>query len=328
VISRVADHCFWLGRYLERVESGARVLLVTRNLALDAEISPRQCWQPVLAVTGQEPAFRARFGEPALEDGDIVQEYLTWDPENPASIWSSLRAARENARSIREVVSLETWEGLNELHLWFASPAAREEWYADRHGFFRRIRQAVQMVLGVMRSTMLHDDALDFAWLGLMLERAGQTARLVDVHHHALSRVTAHQVIETALWLSVLRACSGFEPYLKRHQGRVSPESVARFLVLARDFPRSVGHCLAVAYDRFCALRPPAEESLPGAAAQDRLRLLADELLRPGVEGRLEGAGLHDLLTHVVDESAAICELIGLELLGYRRGSGTAATAQ
>ncbi len=325
MISRVADHCFWLGRYLERVESTSRVLLVTRNLALDAELSPRQCWVPVLVVSGEEPAFRTNLGEASLEDGDRVQEYLTWNRDNVSSILSSLIAARENARSIREVVSLETWEGLNELYVWLASPAARETWYADRHAFFRNIRQGVQMVIGVMRSTMLHDDALAFVTLGLMLERAGQTARIVDVQHHALTTAGQHQVLQTSVWLSVLRACSGYEAYLKKHRGRVSPESVARFLVLQPDFPRSIAFCLDHAYDRFQLLRPPGNAALPGASAQQRLQALAQELRRSGEK---IPDGLHALMTHVVDETAAICDIIGVEMFGYQRGVADGAVSQ
>jgi uncharacterized alpha-E superfamily protein len=325
MISRVADHCFWLGRYLERAESTARVLLVTRNLALDAELAPRQCWLPVIIVSGEEARFRARYGDRAVEEGELVLEYLTWDAENASSIVSSLRAARENARSVREVASLETWEALNELHLWLQSPSARAEWREDRHGVLRRIRQSCQMVLGVMRSTMPRDEGLHFIWLGLMLERAAQTARILDVHHHALTEAASHQVIETALWLSLLRACSGFEPFMKRSQGRVTPEAVARFLLLEPDFPRSVRHTVHAAWVRLAAIRPPAEVQLPGGRSLERLGALDQAVLGPEP---LDTAALHGLLTHVVDETSAICDLIGQELLGYERATGGQAQAQ
>jgi len=313
MISRVADHCFWLGRYLERAESAARVLAVTRNLALDAELAPRQCWLPVVIVAGEERPFLERRGPAAAEDGERVQDYLTWDQENAASISRSVAAARDNARSIREVVSLEVWEALNELHLWLHGEAAAE-YRDDRHAFYRRIRQAVQAIQGIMRSTMLHDDALNFIELGVRLEQAGQTARILDVHHHAFSRLVAHDVIETALWLSLLRACSGFEPFMKRHQGRVGPEAVARFLVLEPGFPRSVRFCIRSAWERLSAIRPPGAEGLPGGQALARLRALVEWSDR--CQDQLEQGGLHELLTHVVDETSAICDGIGRELLG------------
>jgi uncharacterized alpha-E superfamily protein len=325
MISRVADHCFWLGRYLERAESTARVLAVTRNLALDAELAPHQCWLPVIIVAGEEKHFLSRFGPEAAEDGERVQQYLAWDEQVPASIRRSVAAARDNARSIREAVSLETWEALNELHLWFGGEAAGD-WRHDRHAFYRRVRQSVQAIQGILRGTMLQDDALNFIELGVRLERAGQTARILDVHHHAFSRLATHDVIETALWLSLLRACSGLEPFTKRHQGRVTSEAVARFLVLEPQFPRSVRFCILSAWERLSAIRPPEAPELPGGQAVVRLRALVE--WSAGCEARLQEGRLHDLLTHVVDETAAICDSIGRELLGCEPVSAPASTPQ
>jgi uncharacterized alpha-E superfamily protein len=314
MISRVADHCFWLGRYLERAESMARVLGVSRNLALDAGLNPRHVWLPVIIVAGEEERFHARAGAEAA-DGERVQEYLAWDEENPCSLRRSLAAARDNARSIREVVSLEAWEAVNALYLWVGSPRARAEWSDDRHAFYRRIRTSAQSIHGIVRGTMLHDDALHFLELGMALERAGQTARILDVHHHAFRQLGAHEVVETALWLALLRACSGFEPFMKLHRGKVSPDAVARFLVLEPLFPRSVRFALQAAVVRLARIRPGADEELPGEASQLRLVRLSGWL-----EGRAQDfdpARLHDLLTTVVDESTEIANLIGRELLGY-----------
>jgi uncharacterized alpha-E superfamily protein len=319
VISRVADHLFWLGRYLERTESAARVLLVTRNLALDGELAPRQCWHPAVVVSGEEHAYRARFGDAALEDGDRVQEYLAWDDEAPSSIRRSVAAARENARSIRDVVSLETWEAVNELHLWLGGPG-RDHYREDRHGFYRQIRQQAQLCLGVVHATMLHDDAFDFIFLGAMLERAGQTARILDVHHHALAQMPAHQVVETALWLALLRACSGFEPFMKRFQGKASAATVARFLLLDARFPRSVNHALHAAGRRLARVRPPAPH---GGRGLERLRALEAWVVDEGGPA-IEGLRLHELLTRVVDETHGICDEIGRELLGEVAPGGAA----
>ena len=309
MISRVAENLFWLGRYMERAESTARVLSVTRNLSLDGELKPRQAWLPAVIVFGEEAPFRSRRGEGALDDGEAVQAYLTWE-DDAASIIQAVRAARENARSVREVVSLEMWEAVNELHLWL-SDTGRQAFEQDRHGFYRLVRDSVQRAVGVVHGTMLHDDAFDFILLGLMLERAGQTARTLDVHHHAL--IGVHRVVETALWLALLRACSGFEPYMKRFQGQASAGSVARFLVLDARFPRSVIHCLHDSVERLTRIRTQAADargrSLP------RLRALEAWVLDE-TEPSVDSGTLHDLLTHVVDESHEICKEIGRELLG------------
>jgi uncharacterized alpha-E superfamily protein len=315
MISRVADHCFWLGRYLERAESGARVLGVTRNLALDVGLNPRHLWLPVIIVSGEEERYAAHPSGGAADDGEQVQEYMTWDDQNPSSIRRSLGAARDNARSIREVVSLETWEALNALYLWAGSPRARVEWREDRHAFYRRIRTSAQSLLGIIRGTMLHDDALAFIFLGVMLERAGQTSRVLDVHHHAFRHLGSHVVIETALWLALLRACSGFEPFMKLHQGQVGPDAVARFLVLEPAFPRSVRFSLRAAVTRLERIRPPSEPGLPGAESWRRLHALATWVAAREVD--FDPGALHPLLTHVVDETGAIADVLGRELLGY-----------
>ena len=314
MISRVADHCFWLGRYLERAENTARVLQVTRNLSLDAALTPRQCWQPVVVVSGEEERFGARFGA-GMDDGEAVQRYLSWDEENLCSIARSIGAARENARSIREVVSLETWEALNELHLWMARADARTRYGSDRDGFYRQVRRACQLAMGLLQGTMLHDDPYHFIVLGTMLERAGQTARLLDVHHHALTQLATHQVVETAVFLALLRACSGFEPFMKRNRGPVTTLAVASFLVLDPNFPRSIRFSVAGAYGRLALMRPASSVGSPGAESLERLRAL-DAWIAAQRPAALEAGSIHALLTRVVDESAGICDAIGRELLG------------
>ncbi len=316
MIARVADHCFWLGRYLERVDCTARVLHVTLHLSLDAELGARQCWLPVVVVSGQEDAFLATHGEDAADDGELVQRYMTWDEDNLVSLVRSIAAARDNARSIREVVSLEVWETLNELYLWSQSPAAREEYEANRYTFYRTVRRAIELCRGLLESTMLHDDPLDFLSLGLLLERAGHSARIVDVHHHALSGdpTRTDLVVETGVWLSILRSCSGKEPFMKRHQGHVTGRAVAAFLILEPLFPRSVRYAVAEAHARLLSIRPAGAEDVPGERSLARLRALDAWLAEQTVETILP---IHDLATHVVAETSGICEEMGRELLGY-----------
>jgi len=327
LISRVADACLWFGRYIERSESTARELLATHNLALDGGLALRQCWQPVVVVAGEEAAFRDRYGDDAFERGEEVQRYLVWDENCPVSLWRSVLAARENARSIRDVLSAEPWETVNELYLWLGRPASRLEWQVQRDGFYRQVRQSTQLCLGLLRSTMLHDTALDFVWLGVLLERVGQTARLLDVHYHVFAEGgRAHQVLETSVWMSLLRALSGFEPFMRAHAGRVTGAEVARFLLGEARFPRSIAYCVHSAYERLCAIRPPADRDLPGGQALARLARL-DEWVR-GLPVASDDLALHQKLTHVVDETAAICDTIGFELLGYEAGTPAPSVAE
>jgi uncharacterized alpha-E superfamily protein len=320
MISRVADHCFWFGRYVERAEATSRMLAATASLALDAELPSAQVWRPVVVVSGEEDEFRERVTEtaddhPAWGDGEIVQRFMIWDEANGVSLARSIIGARWNARSIREVLSMEAWEAVNELHLWFSNEA--EGVYAhQREAFYQHVRRSTQLTLGLLRSTMLHDEPLDFIWLGVLLERVNQTARMLDVHHHAFTNLTKrHEIVETALWLSLLRGLSGSEAYMKRSAGRISSDAVAKFLICEDAFPRSIAYCVHSAYDRLCDIRPPEKHELPGGMSLERLRVL-DAWVTARTKDPLAGSSVHDLLTHVVDEVHAICGTLGKELLG------------
>ncbi|NUQ72772.1 MAG: alpha-E domain-containing protein [Polyangiaceae bacterium] len=328
MISRIADHCFWFGRYLERTESTARVLHVTGNLALDADLAPNDLWKPVLTVAGEEARFFQIMGDDASALGEGVQHSMSLHADNPVSILQSASRARENARAIRDVVSLEVWHTVNELYLWLAgktpapAPGSGPESYAEalfkenRYGFYRAVRQHAELAQGLLMSTMLHDTPLDFIVLGIYLERAIQTARTLDMHHYMrMSLPAPHQVIETALSLSLLRACSGFEPFMKRRQGRVTDEAVAAFLVLEPRFPRSVRFCVRAASDRLEGILSPGSASSPGAMAHLRLRFLEDWLDNPPADA-LKPDAVHGTLLRIIADTAMVCGLISNDLLG------------
>ena len=321
MISRVADHCFWFGRYVERAESTGRMLAASMSLALDAELPPAHLWRPVVVVSGEEDRFLDRIAggddeHAAWGDAEVVQRFMVWDEDNGVSLLRSIIGARWNASSVREVLSLEAWEAVNELYLWMQGDLAPMSYAQQREAFYQHVRRTTQLALGLLRSTMLHDEPLDFVWLGVLLERVNQTARMLDVHHHAFTQMSRrHEVVETALWLSLLRALSGSEAYLKRAAGRISSEGVARFLVSEPAFPRSIAYCVHSAYSRLCDIRPPDAHDLPGGASLERLRVL-DTWVDARRAEPLAGTGVHDVLTHVVDEVNEICETIGSELLG------------
>jgi uncharacterized alpha-E superfamily protein len=314
VIARVADHCFWLGRYVERAESTARELQVTSALALDSELPPQRCWEPVVIVAGQEADFVARYGREALGDAAVVQSYLVRDLDNPVSLRRSVAALRENARSVREVVSLEVWQVINELHVFLDSDEAEALYAHDLDALYVRVQRATQLCLGLLRSTMLHEAPLDYIWLGVLLERVSQTARLLDVEYHALvAEGASHPVLETALWLSLLRACSGFEAFMKRNRGKVTGAAVAAFLILEPRFPRSVLYCVTSARERLAAICDG--DDVPGKSALARLASLERWLTALPADS-LEGRRVHEVLTHVVDEVHAVGAGIMSELLG------------
>jgi uncharacterized alpha-E superfamily protein len=319
MISRVADHCFWLGRYLERAESTARLLQVTAGLALDAQLTPAQCWAPIIITAGEQWRFPVLYGEEAMGDGEAVQRYLTFDARVPVSLVQSVASARDNARSIREVISLEAWEALNALHLYLQGPQARARYDEERDAFFRRVRRDVQLCVSLLGASMLHDHPLHFVLLGQELERVGQTARILDVQYHAFLSPAAParddaQVVQVSLWLSLLKACYGFEAFMKSHRGVVTAPAVAGFLIFEPRFPRSVRHGLRAAGEIVHLLRPPAVE-VGGLKTARQLGQLEAWLEERHARNGLDAQGVHQLLTHVVDETQALCDLVQAELI-------------
>jgi uncharacterized alpha-E superfamily protein len=241
MLSRVADSIYWLNRYVERAENIARFVDVNLNLLLDAPVGINQQWEPIVATTGDLALFRSRYDSATAAN---VVRFLTFDSAYPSSIVSCLRAARENARSIREVISSEMWEQVNAFYL-MVQEAAQAEALLELPRFFAEVKMASHLFAGVMGATMSHNEGWHFGRVGRLLERADKTARILDVKYFILLPSSGH--IGTALdelqWIALLKSASGYEMYRKsRH--RISPQDVARFLIFERDFPRSIQFCL------------------------------------------------------------------------------------
>jgi uncharacterized alpha-E superfamily protein len=323
LISRVADHCFWFGRYLERAESTARLLESTRTMAFDAGIPVTQCWLPLIIVSGQLPDFRERLGEEKAGDGEFVQRHMAFSEDNFVSLVRSIDAARENARVVRETLSEEVWHEVNSLYHWFHDGRAEALFNSDREGFYAHVRRGVQLSLGLVRSTMLHDEPMSFLWLGVMLERIGQIARILDMHHHTMERERQQPgnlawasagIVEEALWLSLLRSCSGFDAYRKLNHGRVTVNTMIQFVVFEPRFPRALLYCVRASYRILKEVWPAGlpSHTADGMDAAGRLESLMDWML--GQQSKLATISIHDLLTHVVDETAISCQEIGEEI--------------
>jgi uncharacterized alpha-E superfamily protein len=295
MISRVAEHCFWMARYLERAENTARVLDVNHSLLLDLPVPVEQQWRPVLIISG----VYDMPGEPLAE---AVQNYMTWEGKNVSSIVTSIAAARENARVIREVISADMWERMNYYHLWLSGPVARALYDANRSEFYGQVRRINQLVLGIADATMSHGEAWEFCRLGTYLERACQTARILDVKYHILLP-TPEQVgtpVDQAHWIAILTSCSGYEPFHKKLRPNVDiATAVADFLIFDPQFPRSVCCCLGECEQ---ALRAIAGRPDGGNEAE---RLLGELTgwLRGTTISDITRAGLHESLTRVVDST-------------------------
>ncbi len=288
MLSRVADSVYWMSRYVERAENVARFVDVNFQLMLDAPAGRDQQWEPLVATTGDHAEFIKRRGTATEEN---VIKFLTFDSENPNSILSCLRAARENGRSVREIISSEMWLQLNRFYLIVKSAAESPGGLENPQEFFEAVRQASRLFTGITDATMTHGEAWHFSRLGRMLERADKTSRILDVKYFLLLR-SADEVgtpFDAIQWAALLRSASAFEMYRKRH-GRISPEGVADFLMLDREFPRAIQFCLVEARDSLHAIsgtplgtfrHPP--EKLLGQLCSDLSFTTVDEIVKQGL---------------------------------------------
>lgn len=243
MLSRVADAVYWLGRYTERAENVARFIDVNFQMTLDMPSEIQEQWAPLVTITGDEKEFAELYGAPTAEN---VVRFLTVDSKYHSSILTCVRAARENARSVRDVISSEMWEQVNRMWLllsdWEFTPGDPSR----LHDFCTQVRIGSQLFGGITDATMSHGEGWHWARLGRMLERADKTSRLLDVKYFILlPRVedvgTPYDQLQ---WAALLRSAGAFEMYRKA-KGRISPQEVAAFLLFDRDFPRAPRFCVS-----------------------------------------------------------------------------------
>jgi uncharacterized alpha-E superfamily protein len=246
MLSRVADALFWLSRYTERAENNARMADVNLQLMLDAQLlnsKNQQHWESIIFTLEDNELFKKHY--PQITKDSVV-EFVTFDRRNPNSIYSCLALARENARTVREQISVEMWEQINRMFLLFRSGDAKQMFEVSTYEFFKWILEGSQLFQGVTDATMSHDEGWEFIQLGKYLERADRTSRILDIKYHILLP-TGEQIggnVDTIQWMAVLKSCSALEPYRKHYRGQVAPWKVVEFLVKNATFPRSVIFCV------------------------------------------------------------------------------------
>ena len=242
MLSRVADHQYWMSRQIERAENLARLVRVSEEMLLDDESlgrgSAQEYWTPVLAATAMEATFRTLYPQP--RQGDAAR-FLTLDPRNPDSILSCIRAARENARSVRDKISDEMWAEINALHMLMTSGEGAELLSRSPHSFYEKIITSSMLFDGITEATLTRDEGWNFLQLGRLLERADMTSRFLDIRSQS---VTTDSALESLQWGAVLRACSAHASYRRQHGGEISVEKIVDLLLFSNEFPRSVRHCL------------------------------------------------------------------------------------
>ena len=297
MLSRTADHLYWMARYTERAENLARMLDVNSRMSLlpqGAEIV-EQGWVATLTIIGPMDAFRQRYD--VVTSSNVIA-FMAFDRENPLSIYSCLRAARENARAVRGTLTSEIWETLNATWLEMRVASLRTSNDAEVGNFFEWVKYRSHVARGVVQGTMLRDEAWHFTWLGTYLERADSTARILDVKYHLLLPRGEHAggAADYYQWSALLHSVSAFEIYRRVYRDLITPRRVAELLVLRDDMPRSLRRCMSQVHMHLQSVRN---------AQSSETERRAGELQASLHFGRIESVfeiGLHEYLVRFLGQ--------------------------
>ena len=243
MLSRVANNLYWLGRYLERAENTARIVNVNANLILDLPKHIRLAWAPNLDIMSSRDIFYKHY-EVANEENVI--SFLITDPRNPGSIISSLISARENARTIREIIPRGAIEQINAVYLLAKEQHKKALSGRYRYEYLKKVIEAHQAITGNLSGTMAHDSGYNFLLLGRNIERADMTTRIIDVRSANLLPYVNNEIspFQNIQWMSVLKSLTAYQMYRRKKRQRIKREDVLSFLLLDNKFPRSLKHIL------------------------------------------------------------------------------------
>jgi uncharacterized alpha-E superfamily protein len=322
VLSRVGDAIYWASRYVERAENVARFIEVNLNSMLETPILQRTSWRPLVMTTGDQEYFDRSHTE---TNAEAVAWFLTFDPTYPNSILSSLAQARDNARTVREIISREMWQELNEFYL-MVKQASRDPFRVGEMGdFLRRVKLSGIHYEGVTNATLSRGEAWSFARLGRLLERADKTSRILDVKYYALLPAAALRdaAVDQAGWGALLNSVSALQMY-RQHHHVTNPADVARFLLLNRQFPRSILYCVSEAQLSLHAITGTPLKS--SAHRGERLlgRLQAN-LSYTSIEDVME-QGLHHYIDWLQRSLNDVGEAIQTGFFGYAPATPSATT--
>ena len=299
MLSRTADHLFWMSRYTERAENTARMLDVNYQTSLlpQSASSAQAGWEGLLSISELKPAFIKQYGAKVVPRD--VMDFMVCDEKNSSSIVSCLKNARENARAVRGTLTTEVWETENQTYLEVLRMLKNGDFESDPSRFFEWVKFRSHLSRGVTAGTMLQDEAFHFLRLGTFLERADNTARLVDVKFHAankeLSPGGTDEDFDFYHWSSILRSVSGFEIYRRVYRDVIKPERVAELLILRADMPRSLLGCLNEFMNNLAMVT-----SDNASETQRRAGKLRSELQFARIDEILAN-GLHAFLTQFLD---------------------------
>lgn len=292
MLSRTADHLYWMARYTERAENTARMLdvAVQTSMLPQSSADAESGWRAMLGISELEQAFEAKY---EVLDARNVLEFMISDTQNASSIVSCLTGARENARAVRGVLTTEVWETHNATWLDMQKRLQKVTLDGDPSEFFEWVKYRSHLSRGVTVGTMLTDEAMYFLRLGTFLERADNTARILDIKYHA-ARQAGHSDAANQrdfyYWAALLRSVSGFEIYRKVYRDAITPARVAELLMLRADMPRSLLACMEQVVINLKAVRNDVSvdtERMAGKIHADLQFARIDDILEAGLDDTL-----------------------------------------
>jgi len=310
MLSRTADQLYWMARYVERAENVARILDVSYRMSLmpGDNRQGESIWGSALEISGRVDEYAERYGDVT---GPQIIRYLALDDENPASIYSSIRAARENARALRGTLTTEMWESLNGTWLQLRDTDHGAFAAGGYRDFFDWVKERSHLFHGVVMGTMIVDESYYFVQLGGGIERADNTARLLDSKYHVLlpSVSDVGGAVDYYHWGAVLRSVSAFRAYHRIYSNVIAPNRVAELLVLRLDMPRSLHAC----YDRITGILEP----LCGDRGYECQRMAGEihARLHFGRMSEILEVGLHEFLTDFIERNRAVATQIQRDFL-------------
>ena len=305
MLSSTADHLYWMARSVERAENAARMLDVTYNMSLlqRTAADPFNEWRAMLSISGLHVDFEARYPEPSAEN---VLYFMALDAENPGSIYQSIFKARENARAVRRTITSEMFESINQT--WLEMRRLQEETIPEdgMPRFFEWVKDQSHLFRGITIGTLLQDDAFRFLRMGTFIERADNTARILDVKYHILlpSPSEVGGAADFYQWSALLRSVSSFESYRKVYRDVITPQRVAELLILRGDMPRSLMACMNEVN------RLNVELNGPRASELLRRSGLMHSELRFGTIEDIFDYGLHEYLSRFLERIYELGDLI------------------
>lgn len=295
MLSRVANSIFWMNRYIERADNYARFISVNFNLALDLPSDIPEQWEPLIVATADDQHFSEHYD---LVNRENVLHFMTFDEHNPNSILSCLFAARENARTIRESISKEMWEYLNRIY-WKVknSKQGSKQWeIAKYQGFLEEIKSGTQLFYGTVDSTITRGEGWHFGQLGKQIERADKTTRFLDVKYFTLlpSVDAVGSTLDLLLWSAVLKSNSAYNMFRQQYK-EINPSNIVEFLILDKNFPRSVVHCLQEAESSLYAISGTSVDLGYSNISEKKLSKLLSDIQFTEIADILK-IGLHQFL--------------------------------